>query len=91
MIFENGTLVKGAYVVIGGVEYEVHMPEYSGNTPTSAENLNKMQEDLKNELTGEEIYNNENGINTNFSLTKNLQGKEKNKSVLLWQKFCNWR
>lgn len=46
MKFENGTLVKGAYVVIDGVEYEVHMPKYSGNTPCSAENLNKMQEDI---------------------------------------------
>ena len=46
MKFENGTLVKGAYVVIDGVEHEVHMPEYSGNTPASAENLNKMQEDI---------------------------------------------
>lgn len=44
--FEDGTLVKGAYVIIDGAEYPVHMPEYSGNTPTSAENFNKMQEDL---------------------------------------------
>lgn len=29
MKFEEGTLVKGAYVVIDGVEHEVHMPEYS--------------------------------------------------------------
>lgn len=46
MKFENGTLVKGAYVVIDGIEHEVHMPKYSGNTPCSAENLNKMQEDI---------------------------------------------
>lgn len=44
--FENGTLVKGAYVVIDGIEHEVHMPEYSGNTPLSPEILNKMQTDL---------------------------------------------
>ena len=44
--FESGTLVKGAYVVIDGVEHEVHMPEYSGNTPLSPEILNKMQTDL---------------------------------------------
>lgn len=50
MIFENGILVKGAYVILDGVEHEVHMPEYSGNTPTSAENLNKMQDDLRDEL-----------------------------------------
>lgn len=46
MKFKDGTLVKGAYVIIDGVEYEVHMPEYSGNTPVTAENLNKMQEDI---------------------------------------------
>lgn len=46
MKFEEGTLVKGAYVVIDGVEHEVHMPEYSGNTPLTPENLNKMQEDF---------------------------------------------
>ena len=44
--FENGTLKKGAYVVINGTEYEVHMPEYEGNTPLSAENLNLMQKQL---------------------------------------------
>ena len=46
MKFEGGTLVKGAYVVIDGVEHEVHMPEYSGKTPLSAEIFNKMQEDI---------------------------------------------
>lgn len=38
--FKDGTLKKGAYVVIDDVEYEVHMPEYEGETPLSAENLN---------------------------------------------------
>lgn len=38
--FKDGTLKKGAYVVIDGVEHEVHMPEYEGETPMSAENLN---------------------------------------------------
>lgn len=47
--FKEGQLVKGAYVVIDGVEHEVHMPQYSGNTPLTPENLNKMQEDLENE------------------------------------------
>ena len=41
--FEEGTLIKEAYVVINGEEILVHMPEYSGNTPMSPENLNKMQ------------------------------------------------
>lgn len=38
--FKDGTLKKGAYVVIDGIEHEVHMPEYEGETPMSAENLN---------------------------------------------------
>ena len=48
--FEAGTLVKGAYVVINGVEYVVHMPQLSGDTPLSVENLNKMQTDIPNDL-----------------------------------------
>ena len=44
--FKNGTLVKGAYVVIDGVEHEVYMPQYSGQTPLSAENMNKLQSDI---------------------------------------------
>ena len=44
--FEDGELVKGAYVVIDGKEYEVHMPQYSGKTPLSSENLNKMQVEI---------------------------------------------
>ena len=53
--FEDGELVKGAYVVIDGKEYEVHMPQYSGKTPLSSENLNKMQKDLKDKI--EQINN----------------------------------
>lgn len=48
--FQDAELVKGAYVVIDGKEYEVHMPQYSGETPLSPENLNKMQNDLKSEI-----------------------------------------
>ena len=44
--FEDGELVKGAYVVIDDKEYEVHMPQYSGRTPLSSENLNKMQVEI---------------------------------------------
>lgn len=44
--FENGQLVKGAYVIIDGKEYQVHMPQYSGQTPLSSENMNKLQDDL---------------------------------------------
>ena len=48
--FKDGELVKGAYVVIDGKEYEVHMPQYSGETPLSSENLNKMQAELLNAI-----------------------------------------
>ena len=47
--FENGTLVTNAYVEINGVQYPVVMPVYSGNTPLTAENLNKAQNDLYNQ------------------------------------------
>lgn len=73
MKFEDGTLVKGAYVIIDGVEHEVHMPEYSGNTPLTPENLNKAHDDILKELAGEEVYTNTNGINTSFNLTTNLR------------------
>lgn len=53
--FEDGILKKGAYVVIDGVEYEVHMPEYEGKTPMTAENLNRTAKDVEkkiNEIKG---------------------------------------
>lgn len=54
--FEDGELVKGAYVVIDNKEYEVHMPQYSGETPLSSENLNKLQKDLNDKITNANIY-----------------------------------
>lgn len=48
--FEDGTLKKGAYVVIDGVEYEVHMPEYEGKTPLTAENLNRQAKDVEEKI-----------------------------------------
>lgn len=44
--FKNGELIKNAYVEINGVQYEVQMPEYAGQTPLSSENMNRMQEEL---------------------------------------------
>lgn len=44
--FKAGTLIKGAYVVVNGVEHQVHMPQYSGDTPLSPEILNRMQKEL---------------------------------------------
>lgn len=58
--FEDGTLLKGAYVVINGTEYPVVMPEYSGTTPINAENLNKLQTDILNNLgKGKVLWHNE--------------------------------
>ena len=59
--FENGTLVKNAYVEIDGVQYEVNPAKYSGNTELTAENINKMQEEIVNASYGESIY--KSGIN----------------------------
>ena len=46
LIFENGQLIKDAYVVINNVEHPVVMPEYSGNTPLEADNLNRIQKSI---------------------------------------------
>lgn len=70
MKFENGTLVKGAYVTIDGVDYEVHMPEYSGNTPLSAETFNKMQEDLKEELQEVVLFEDASGSTGDITLSE---------------------
>lgn len=48
--FENGKLEEGAYVIIDGVKYPVVMPRYSGKTPVSAENLNYMQDLIKEDI-----------------------------------------
>lgn len=69
--FEDGTLIKGAYVVIDGKEYDVHMPQYSGDTPLSSENLNKMQTDLQEEIEitkGTILYEGETGTLGNVPL-----------------------
>jgi len=66
--FENGTLIKGAYVVINGVEYPVVMPAITGDTPMSAENLNKAQNDLYDEINLKAIV--ESGSNANGTYIK---------------------
>ena len=42
--FEDGILVEDAYVIIDGKKYPVIMPEYEGNTPMTARNLNNLLE-----------------------------------------------
>ena len=51
--WEDGQLVQGPYVEINGTKYPVVMPEYTGNTPMTAENLNKMQADLNYRIDSE--------------------------------------
>lgn len=43
--FKNGEIVKNAYVVIDGAEYEVHEATVNCETPASAENLNLLLSD----------------------------------------------
>lgn len=45
--FENGVLVSPAKVVIDGVEHEVTPAVCEGKTPFSAENINKMQDNME--------------------------------------------
>lgn len=71
--FENGQLVKGAYVIIDGKEYPVHMPQYSGQTPLSAENMNKLQTDLENQINEDKteiLYEDNIGTTGNITLSE---------------------
>lgn len=45
--WENGTLVSKAKVSIGGNIYDVEPEQYEGNTPLSAENLKKMEDNME--------------------------------------------
>lgn len=46
VVFENGTLVQKATVEIDGNVYEVEPAQYEGTTPLSANNLNRLQNNL---------------------------------------------
>ena len=48
--FKDGQLVKGAHVIIDGVEYEVIEAEYEGDTPLSAFVLDKLQDNVETEI-----------------------------------------
>lgn len=75
--FKDGELVKGAYVIIDGKEYEVHMPQYSGETPLSPENLNKVQNDLNETITEQGKMLNDKITNTNtYSTEEKNTGKK---------------
>ena len=48
--FVDGTKIKNATVTVNEQEYEVTPAQYSGTTPVSAFNLNKMQNNIENTL-----------------------------------------
>lgn len=50
--WENGTLVSKGKVNIGGNIYEVEAEQYEGNTPLSAENLKKMEDNMEEAISG---------------------------------------
>lgn len=49
--FEDGILVSPAKVIIDGIEYEVIPAVWQGNTPLSAYNINRMQQELEDKAT----------------------------------------
>ena len=48
--FEDGQLVNAGYVEIDGVKHPVTEAEYSGDTPLSAYMMNKLQDNIENEI-----------------------------------------
>lgn len=66
--WQNGSIKKDGYVVIDGVQYPIVMPEYEGDTPINASNLNHMDEGIANAY-GEVLYNGE--AATTATLLKN--------------------
>lgn len=57
--WENGVLVSKGKVSIGGNIYEVEPEQYEGNTPLSAENLKKMEDNME-EAVAEVVTKGEN-------------------------------
>ena len=45
--FEDGQLVNAGYVEIDGKKYNITEAEYTGKTPLSAFNLNKLQDNIE--------------------------------------------
>lgn len=45
--WENGSVRREGYVTIDGVQYQTVQPEYEGNTPINADNLNHMDNQIK--------------------------------------------
>lgn len=75
--WENGTLVSKAKVSIGGNIYEVESEQYEGNTPLSAENLKKMEDNIEESIYEEvgkiklkSLYGNSEGTREQVTLSE---------------------
>lgn len=69
--WQNGTLISKAKVIIDGVTYEVEPEEYEGQTPTSAEFLNDMENNVEESINGKKILVETTSIiteNTNYTV-----------------------
>lgn len=89
--FKDGQKISGSYIVsdsyieIEGIKYQVMQPAYYGETPISAENLNKIQtdlqkliEDLENDINTNAVtlYENEQGTKTDITLSESAENFE---------------
>lgn len=54
--FQNGTLVSPAKVTIDNVEHQVTPAQYSGTTPMSAFMLNKLQDNIEEEIDLNKVH-----------------------------------
>lgn len=68
--FVDGTKISNAKVTINEQEYEVTPAQYSGTTPVSAFNLNKMQDNIENAINSSVIKE----TNTNGTAIKFVDG-----------------
>lgn len=76
--WKNGTLISKAKVEVDGVIYEVEPEQYSGDTPLSAENLKKMEDNAQEainkvdeKLIGTVLYENAKGTGEDMTLSDN--------------------
>lgn len=49
--WENGSVQTEGHVTIDGVQYQTVQPEYTGNTPINADNLNHMDDGIYNAIS----------------------------------------
>lgn len=81
--FEDGELVKEAYVTINDEEIPVTEAEYIGDTPLSAHVMNKLQDNIEGELNSSKTLQSEqiiieNACNCNANIRiygKTIQGE----------------